>query len=391
MSDYYVCQNSHVSWRSIADHVLIVDHKRRQLLTLNNVAGTIWGLSDTWTHVDHIVACVQNIYDIDYNTAKQDVETFIERLLATELLITDKNYVKPSLKTDDNGPSCFNENIPANVKSLCLKNSIPLVGVLEITEHCNLHCQHCYNSPKRNKELSFPEITSTLDGLASLGCLDLLITGGEPTIRPDFSDIIWYGRKKKFSITVKTNATKIDKYLAQLLKKAFVAEVHVSMYSLLADEHDAITGVPNSLSKTLIGIENLRDADVKVHIACPLTKINYRSVKQVKEFALKIGAKCGFDPVITAKVNGDKSPINLRLGITELDQLYKSHIYSEIIFPHLLNTSDVSSTGAATLSEQETNLPICGAGSSMVCISAYGDVIPCVRFLLLLATYVRSH
>ena len=218
--------------------------------------------------------------------------------------------------------------------------------------------------------------------MASLGCLDLLITGGEPTIRPDFSDIIWYGRKKKFSITVKTNATKIDKYLAQLLKKAFVAEVHVSMYSLLADEHDAITGVPNSLSKTLIGIENLRDADVKVHIACPLTKINYRSVKQVKEFALKIGAKCGFDPVITAKVNGDKSPINLRLGITELDQLYKSHIYSEIIFPHLLNTSDVSSTGAATLSEQETNLPICGAGSSMVCISAYGDVIPCVALPL---------
>ena len=151
MSDYYVCQNSHVSWRSIADHVLIVDHKRRQLLTLNNVAGTIWGLSDTWTHVDHIVACVQNIYDIDYNTAKQDVETFIERLLATELLITDKNYVKPSLKTDDNGPSCFNENIPANVKSLCLKNSIPLVGVLEITEHCNLHCQHCITLQKEIK------------------------------------------------------------------------------------------------------------------------------------------------------------------------------------------------------------------------------------------------
>ena len=343
---------------------------------------TIWELSDTWTHVDHIVACIQNIYDIDLNTAKQDVLHFIECLLAEELLITNSKHVKLSLKTDNKGPSCFNENIPADLKSLCLKNSIPLVGLLEITEHCNLHCQHCYNSPKKNKELSFSEITSALDDLASLGCLDLLITGGEPTTRPDFLNILWYGRKKKFSITLKTNATKIDNLLAQLLKKAFVVEVHVSIYSLLADEHDAITGVPGSLNKTLIGVENLRAAGLEVNIACPLTKINYRSAKQVKEFALKIGANCGFDPAITAKADGDKSPINLRLGTTELDQLYKSKIYSEIIFPHLLNTSDTSSTGVATLSKQETNLPVCGAGSSMVCITAYGDVIPCVALPL---------
>jgi len=379
MSDFYVCHSSHVSWRSVADHVLIVDHKKRQLLTLNDVAGTIWQLSDTWVHIDQIVDSIRSTYSIDRDTAKSDVKAFVLSLLSEGLLITDRNDVMPIFEKNDSIPGCFNENAPADLKSFCQKNSIPLVACLEITERCNLRCRHCYNSPKRKEhELSFSEITSTLDEMASLGSLDLILTGGEPMVRDDFSEILWYARKKKFAITLKTNATKINKNTAQLLKKAFVIEVDVSLYSLLPHEHDSITGIPGSLAKTLRGIECLAEAGLKIHIACPLTTINYKAVTRIKQFALEIGATCGFDPVITAKVDGNKSPLSIRIGRVELEELCKDGTYSGIIFPHLSNTSDRSATMITIPSEKEIDLPICGAGSSMVFVSAYGDVFPCV-------------
>jgi len=166
------------------------------------------------------------------------------------------------------------------------------------------------------------------------------------------------------------------------LNKAFVNQVHVSVYSILQEEHDEITGIHGSLNKTIKGIRNLVDADVQVQIACPLTKINYRSVRLLKEWASNTGILCAFDPIITAKVDGDRSTINLRLGQAELDELYDNNTYSTVIFPNTINTSDASTTEIATFRPDQENLPICGAGSSMVFISAYGNVLPCVALPL---------
>ena len=84
---------------------------------------------------------------------------------------------------------------------------------LEVTARCNNDCRHCYiNLPAgdraaREKELSLEEIKEIADEAVSLGTLWCLITGGEPLLREDFSDIYLYLKRKGLLISVFTNAT----------------------------------------------------------------------------------------------------------------------------------------------------------------------------------------
>ena len=72
----------------------------------------------------------------------------------------------------------------------------PLGGTIELTDRCNLSCLHCYiNQPAgdqvtRQNEMSTDEVKAIIDKITDAGCLYLLLTGGEPLLRPDFTEII---------------------------------------------------------------------------------------------------------------------------------------------------------------------------------------------------------
>ncbi len=92
----------------------------------------------------------------------------------------------------------------------------PLGGTLELTERCNLGCLHCYiNQPgssqaAKARELTLRQIQRLIDEITDAGCFYLLITGGEPLLRPDFRDIWRYAKKKGLLVTLFTNGTLID-------------------------------------------------------------------------------------------------------------------------------------------------------------------------------------
>ena len=89
---------------------------------------------------------------------------------------------------------------------------IPLSGSLELTFRCNLRCVHCYldgqhtPSPEQH-ELTTSEITDIIDQIVAEGCLWLLLTGGEPLVRPDWKEIYLYAKRKGLIITLFTNGT----------------------------------------------------------------------------------------------------------------------------------------------------------------------------------------
>ncbi|MCK6439487.1 MAG: radical SAM protein, partial [Planctomycetes bacterium] len=85
---------------------------------------------------------------------------------------------------------------------------LPVNVQLQITDLCNLRCEHCYNSTEhKHKELSFEEIDNLLGQLKKAGALYLCLTGGEPTLHPRFFDIARAVRNHGLVLEVITNAT----------------------------------------------------------------------------------------------------------------------------------------------------------------------------------------
>lgn len=97
----------------------------------------------------------------------------------------------------------------------------PVIAFLEITNLCNLTCQHCYahSAPnaKRPNELSFEEITGLLDEWERLGVLQVFLSGGEIFAHPRAVDIINYAREKNFLTQIFSNGLLIkEEHLANL-------------------------------------------------------------------------------------------------------------------------------------------------------------------------------
>lgn len=95
----------------------------------------------------------------------------------------------------------------------------PCMAWLEITRRCNLRCPHCFveGGAARNSELSTERIYSLLDEWAEMGVFSVVVTGGEPSVHPDFLDIVNYAWDLGFVVGIASNAVPLtDKVLAQI-------------------------------------------------------------------------------------------------------------------------------------------------------------------------------
>lgn len=70
-------------------------------------------------------------------------------------------------------------------KVFALKQKIPIMAGIIITDKCNLKCKHCILADLGRKNLSFGEITHSLCQLYNLGVKQLVISGGEPFVWRD--------------------------------------------------------------------------------------------------------------------------------------------------------------------------------------------------------------
>jgi len=89
----------------------------------------------------------------------------------------------------------------------------PLIVWFEVTRLCNLTCSHCYinaGRPRQN-ELSTEEIMTVLNDLKRAGVFSLVLAGGEPYARRDFSTIVEYAADLGFIIAIVTNGSYLTK------------------------------------------------------------------------------------------------------------------------------------------------------------------------------------
>src|SRR5436190_2127465 len=199
---------------------------------------------------------------------------------------------------------------------------IPLSVHVDLTMRCNERCIHCYRVIEQRPELTTQELKGLLDDVARAGTLYLTFSGGEVFLRKDLFELVEHARRLHFDVRLKSNALLVTPEKAARLRTLGVRQVDISIYSADPAVHDRVTKIPGSLERSLQGAVMLRDAGVTVKLNCPLMKQNVGQYKDIRALAERLGILCGFDPMITAKNDGDRSPIALRISPNRMRDLH---------------------------------------------------------------------
>jgi len=254
---------------------------------------------------------------------------------------------------------------------------IPWSGSIEVTERCNLRCIHCYiardlNDPTvKEKELTTAELSRIMDEAADEGCLTLLLTGGEPLIRPDFSDIYLYSKRRGFLVTLFTNGTMITREIADFLAEYPPRSMEITLYGASEKTYEAVTRVPGSYKRCIRGIELLVDRGVPLSLKTMLMTVNKHELGLMKDFAAGLGMDFRYDASLNFRLEGDSAPARFRLSpeeIVEFDMMDDRRMAEMRKFLEHFG-------GPPRIPE---NLYRCGAGIGRFHIDAYGRLSVCI-------------
>ncbi|MBF0444709.1 MAG: heme d1 biosynthesis radical SAM protein NirJ [Magnetococcales bacterium] len=150
------------------------------------------------------------------------------------------------------------------------------VVVWNVIRRCNLSCRHCYTSSTDKDfsgELSTQEVFRVLHELKEFAVPAVILSGGEPLLRPDIFEIATYAKKLGFYLGLSSNGTLMDKTMAQKIANAGFDYVGVSLDGL-KEKHDFIRGRVGAFDESINGIRNCSELGVKAGIRFTPTNDN---------------------------------------------------------------------------------------------------------------------
>ena len=120
----------------------------------------------------------------------------------------------------------------------------PICLTWELTYACNLACVHCLSSSGRRdpRELTTAECQEVIDTLERMQVFYVNIGGGEPTVRPDFWELVDYATEHHVGVKFSTNGVKITPEIARRLAGSDYIDVQVSLDGATAEVNDAVRG-----------------------------------------------------------------------------------------------------------------------------------------------------
>lgn len=154
----------------------------------------------------------------------------------------------------------------------------PFTVAWELTRSCALACLHCRAEaqPKRHPaELTTAEARGVIDQLVDLAPPVLVLTGGDPLMRPDLFEIAEYAAARGLAVSVSPTATAlVTKQRLARLRDAGVRMIHVSLDGAEPATHDAFRGFPGTYERTLRTLEMLHNLEMPAQVGTTVTRHN---------------------------------------------------------------------------------------------------------------------
>ena len=286
---------------------------------------------------------ILNKHEINTSELNSNMKELINAALELEILSVDKDNKQNDLDTSIN------------------------TAYLHITNRCNLHCIGCYSlNEDRNKsqDLSLAQIKIIIDRLREMGVSKLNISGGEPFLRNDLPQIVYYAKDIGIEkIYIGTNGTCVDSHVLDDIKE-YVDLILVAVDGFNLNNSQFIRDV-GSYSKTIDAIKTMKEKGVNVSILPTIHRKNYMNIKDYLRLSSLLETPISFS-VLTC--NPNIKPLN-EYVLTDEEfsrMVINSYKTSKLEFNDI--PGDLSD-----ISYKES----CGAGKHLISIDSLGNVYPC--------------
>src|SRR5487761_1335269 len=234
----------------------------------------------------------------------------------------------------------------------------PICLTWELTYACNLSCVHCLSSSGRRdpRELSTAECMAVVDTLERRQGFYVNIGGGEPTVRPDFWELVDYATAHHVGVKFSTNGVKVTPEIAARLARSDYVDVQISLDGATAEVNDAVRG-RGSYDTALRAMRHLAAAGMRdFKISVVMTRHNVGQLDAFKAIADEFGAQLR---ITRPRPSGRGADVWDELHVTQAQQ---RELYDWLV------------------ARGETVLPglnLCGAGRVVCLIDPVGDVYAC--------------
>jgi MoaA/NifB/PqqE/SkfB family radical SAM enzyme len=239
---------------------------------------------------------------------------------------------------------------------------------LQYNYACNITCRHCsikglQKQKNGNRRKMTPEAVKELARQADeMGFARFEFNGGEPFVNKDYDEVIKAIDPQKFYINSVTNGWLLDDKRAKHLKAIGVDRIQVSVDSLNAEEHDQFRQRRGSHARALKAVEASRKAGLAVFVSTVVTKQRLYSAEFIEFIQYFNDKDIGVFMTFAKPVGAWQGKYDMLVNHQDLayvqDLETKHKIFSHLTPAYGLDLG-------------------CTAVKGMVCVTQYGDVMPC--------------
>jgi mycofactocin biosynthetic radical S-adenosylmethionine protein MftC len=249
----------------------------------------------------------------------------------------------------------------------------PICLTWELTYGCNLSCVHCLSSSglRDPEELSRTEAMSFVDELAAMQVFYVNIGGGEPTLRPDFCELVEYAVSRQVGVKFSTNGTTMTPARARRYAQLDYLDIQISLDGASLASNDPVRGA-GTFAAAVRAMERLADAGFgSFKLSVVVTRHNAGELSRMLELAERFGAELR---VTRLRPSGRGATVWRELR-PSAEQLRTVHAFL-VAHPRVLTGDSFFHLGP--LGDQPlAGLNMCGAGRVVCLVDPVGDVYAC--------------
>lgn len=276
------------------------------------------------------------------------------------------------------------------VFSRATSKGIPVSGTFELTSRCNLDCKMCYihaaqcDRMAMERELTADQWLDLARQAVDAGMIYLLLTGGEPMLRPDFVQIYTGLAKMGIIVSVNTNATILTPRILEAFQQYPPERVNVTLYGASAGTYGALCGNADGYELAMRHIKALKQAGVNVNINTTFTRLNISDMERLVSFSKEIDAPVGMAAYLFPPVRGGcgvdsvfLDPEDLGRAAAKFDWMTLAPDVLQARAEMIRTTLDEPRTAPA----KESRAAACTAGRGSFWITWDGKMLPCGMLL----------